>query len=219
MQGLRNPNGGSRLNTVEDARQARVPMKGKSSMARFGMLAVAVFLLSACAGQSIIPLDIVKQVDSTLSFAQVKDAPTAHVEKLIVLGGEILDATRLKDRTRLTVLQLPTGRNDEPAMDRTQSQGRFLAFQTEFLDPATVPNGTRITVVGKISGATTELLDEMDYTYPTVTIEFLKVWPETGQRPPRSGRYGFPYYGYPYWYAGPYWGPYGFYGPYRFIYW
>ncbi len=184
------------------------------SKARFGMLAIAVFLFPACAGQSIIPLEIEKQVDPTLSFAQVKDAPAAHVGKLMVLGGEILDATRLKDRTRLTVLQLPTGQNNEPAMDRTQSKGRFLAFQTDFLDPATVPNGTRITIVGKISGTTTELLDEMDYTYPTLTIEFLKVWPEAGQLPPRSGRYG-----YPYWYAGPYWGQYGFYGPYRFIYW
>ncbi len=189
------------------------------SKARFGMLAVAIFLLPACAGRSIIPLDIEKQVDSTLSFAQVKDAPVAHVGKVMVLGGEILDATRLKDRTRLTVLQLPTGRNHEPAMDRTMSRGRFLAFQTEFLDPATVPSGTRITIVGKVSGATTELLDEMEYTYPTVAIEFLKVWPEAMQIPPRFGRYGFPYYGYPYWAASPYWGPYGFYGPYRFIYW
>ncbi len=188
-------------------------------MARFGMLAVAVFLLPACAGQSIIPLDIEKHVDATLSFTQVKEEPASHQGKVIVLGGEILDATRLKERTRLTVLQLPTGRDYTPTMDRTKSQGRFLAFQTEFLDPATVPNGTRITIVGKITGATTELLDEMDYTYPTVAIEFLKVWPETMQLPPRYGRYGFPYYGNPSWYAGPYWGPYGFYGPYRFIYW
>lgn len=194
-------------------------MQRKSSMTRFGLLPVAFLLLPACAGQSIIPLDLENQVDQTLSFAQVKEAPTTQVGKVLVLGGEILDATRLKEHTRLTVLQLPTGRNYEPAMDRTRSQGRFLAFQTEFLDPATVPNGTRITVVGKISGATTELLDEMDYTYPTVTIQFLKVWPEAMQLPPRFGRYGFPYYGYPYWYAGPYWGPYGFYGPYRLGYW
>ena len=189
------------------------------SKARFGMVSMATVLLSACAGHSIIPLDIEKQVDPTLSFAQVKESPSTHQGKVIVLGGEVLDATRLKEHTRLTVLQLPTGRNHEPAMDRTKSQGRFLAFQTEFLDPATVPNGTRITVVGKISGAATELLDEMDYTYPTVTIKFIKVWPEAMQVPPRFGRYGFPYYGYPYWYAGPYWGPYGFYGPYRFMYW
>ena len=198
-------------------------------MARFRLLPVAFLLLPACAGQSIIPLDIEKQVDHTLSFAQVKEAPTTHVGKVLVLGGEILNATRLKEHTRLTVLQLPTGRNQAPTMDRTMSRGRFLAFQTEFLDPATVPSGTRITIVGKVSGATTELLDEMDYTYPTVNILFIKVWPEGMQLPPRFGRYGYPY---PYWYAGgpywgPYWGPYGVWGPYwgawgrpfRFAYW
>ena len=157
------------------------------SIARFGMVSIATFLLPACAGHSIIPLDIEKQIDPTLSFDHVKEKPASHQGKVIVLGGEVLDATRLKEHTRLTVLQLPTGRNYEPAMDRTKSQGRFLAFQTEFLDPATVPNGTRITIVGKISGATTELLDEMDYTYPTVTIEFLKVWPEAMQVPPGLG--------------------------------
>ena len=195
------------------------------SIARLGMVSMATFLLPACAGHSIIPLDIEKQIDPTLSFAQVKESPSTHQGKVIVLGGEILDATRLKERTRLTVLQLPRSRNYQPAMDRTQSQGRFLAFQTEFLDPATVPNGTRITIVGKISGATTELLDEMDYTYPTVNILFIKVWPDGMQLPPRFGRYGYPY---PYWYAGgPYWGPYGGWGPYwgawgrpfRFAYW
>ncbi len=195
-------------------------------MARFRILPVVFFLLPACAGQSLIPLEIEKQVDSTLSFTQVKETPRTHLGKVLVLGGEVLDATRLKEHTRLTILQLPTGRNHAPTMDRTMSQGRFLAFQTEFLDPATVPSGTRITIVGKISGATTELLDEMDYTYPTVTILFLKVWPEAMQLPPRYARYGFsPYsYGYPYWYAGPYWGPYwgpyyGFYRPFRFVYW
>ena len=190
-------------------------------MTRLGMLSVAFLLLPACAGQSIIPLDIEKQVDQTLSFVQIKEAPTTHLGKVLVLGGEVLDAMRLKEHTRLTVLQLPTGRNHAPTMDRTTSQGRFLAFQTEFLDPATVPSGTRITIVGKVSGATTELLDEMDYTYPTVTIQFLKVWPEAMQLPPRYGRrYGFPYYGNPYWYAGPYWGPYyGFSRPFGFVYW
>ncbi|MCY4613663.1 MAG: Slp family lipoprotein [Nitrospira sp.] len=195
-------------------------------MARFGLLPVAFLLLPACAGQSMFPLDIEQQIDPTLSFAQVKEAPASHLGKVIVLAGEILDATRHKEHTRLTVLQLPTIKNHQPAMDRTMSQGRFMAFQTEFLDPATVPNGTRITVVGKVTGETTELLDEMDYKYPTVTIQFLKVWPEAMQLPPRYGRYGFPsYYGYPYWYGGPlyagsYWAPYyGIYRPFPFGFW
>lgn len=197
-------------------------LTGKHSfMASWGMLPTLLFFLPACAGTSIIPVEIEKQIDPTMSFTQVKEAPTTHVGTVIVLGGEVLDATRLKDRTRLTMLQLPVGRRYEPTMDRTQSQGRFLAFQTEFLDPATVPTGTRVTIVGKVSGATPELLDEMEYTYPTVTIKYLKVWPEAMHSPYRYGRYAPPsYYRHPGWYAGPYWGPYyGMYGPFRFGYW
>ena len=192
-------------------------------MASWGMLPTVLFFLPACAGPSIIPTEIENQIDPTMSFAQVKEAPTTHVGTVIVLGGEVLDATRLKDRTRLTMLQLPILRRYEPTLDRTQSQGRFLAFQTEFLDPATVPTGTRVTIVGEVSGATTELLDEMEYTYPTVTIKYLKVWPEAMHPPYRYGRS--PYYGSPFWYAGPYWGPYWgaywrpYYGMGRFGYW
>lgn len=197
-------------------------MWGHSSTAGWGMVPALLFFLPSCAGPSMIPAEIENQIDSTVSFAQVKEAPTTHVGTVIVLGGEVLDATRLKDRTRLTMLQLPIIRRYEPTLDRTQSQGRFLAFQTEFLDPATVPTGTRITIVGEVSGATVALLDEMEYTYPTVTIKYLKVWPEAMYPPYRYGRYTPPsYYRYPGWYAGPYWGPYWpYYGMYgRFGYW
>lgn len=192
-----------------------VSMRKRSFIARWGrwgILPAVLLVLPACAGKSGIPPALEQQIDRTVSFAQVKEAPATHLGTVLILGGEVLDATRLKDRTRLTMLQLPTSGNHKPTRDRTQSRGRFLAFQAEFLDPATVPAGTRVTIVGKVSGAITELLDEMDYTYPTVTIQFLKVWPDVAPLPPGYGRYGFPYY-----YGSPYWGSY--YGPFRFVYW
>ena len=92
-------------------------------MTPWGTLPTLFFVLPACAGPSIIPMEIESRIDPTVSFAQVKEAPTTHVGTVIVLGGEVLDATRLKDRTRLTMLQLPIVRRYEPTMDRTQSQG------------------------------------------------------------------------------------------------
>ncbi len=161
---------------------------------------------------SIVPADLQGQVKQELSFSQVKNSPDAHVGSSILVGGEILSAKRLKEHTRLTILQLPLNENQEPVADRTQSKGRLIALQSDFLDPATVPNGTRVTLVGKMTGSQTELLDEMEYIYPTLTIQHLQVWEEVGQ----SG-YGYhrPYgpYQHPYW--GPVWGRYGgFYNPY-----
>jgi len=131
-----------------------------------------------------------------------------------MIGGEVLAAKRLAHHTRLTILQLPLSDSQDPIRDRTQSQGRFIALQEDFLDPATVPKGTRMTIIGQVSGETHAMLDEMEYTYPTISIIQLHVWPDPLH--PTYGRY-YPYgsYGYyPYSRFGPYWGPYWGYYPY-----
>jgi outer membrane lipoprotein len=163
------------------------------------------------------PPEVQGQVDPSVSFSQIKEAPAEHQGKIVMIGGEVLAAKRLASHTRLTILQLPLSDSQAPSLDRTQSQGRFIALQEDFLDPATVPEGTRITVIGTVSGATHEMLDEMDYTYPTITISQFHVWPDPLQPP--YGRY-YPYYPYgpygyyPYSRFGPYWGPYWGHYPY-----
>ncbi|MDH5585375.1 MAG: Slp family lipoprotein [Nitrospirota bacterium] len=163
-----------------------------------------------------LPPDLANQLQDGLSFAQIKAFPEEHKGKLVVLGGQILSAKRLQDSTELIILQLPLIQEREPATDLTHSQGRFIAYQQTFLDPATLPAGTRITLVGELSGTVIQKLDETDYTYPTLTIKQLKTWPAQSDYP----RYQpYPYWG-PYPYAYPFWGPRGrFYGHYPYWYW
>ena len=183
-------------------------LSGKTSL-----LFLFVLLLTACASsyhQEVFPPAFTDKVDPAITFAQVKEAPSSHHGTIIMVGGEVLIAKRFKDYTRLTILQLPLTPSQDPTTDRTQSQGRFMAVQQEFLDPATVPTGTRVTLIAEISGETKELLDEMEYTYPTLTIRHLKVWQKPMAPPYWMGPYGYP--AYPYLgYAGPF---HGFYGPY-----
>ncbi len=122
----------------------------------------------------------------------MRNEPTVHQGVMVLLGGEVLSANRLTEGTRLEILQLPLDGSDEPVLDRTTSQGRFLAFESAFLDPATLPPNTRVTLVGEVTGATRANLDEMEYRYPTVIIKHLYVWPEPEWDPPGySGpRYG-----------------------------
>lgn len=54
------------------------------------------------------------------------------------------------------MLQLPLDDEQGPVTDRMESKGRFLALQKEFLDPATMTDGTRVTIVGEITGASVE---------------------------------------------------------------
>lgn len=80
---------------------------------------------------------------------------------MLVLGGEVLKAKRLRDSTQIELLQLPLEDGEAPSLDRQNSQGQFLALQQEFLDPATVVEGTRVTIVGEVSGAKTDRLDDV----------------------------------------------------------
>jgi outer membrane lipoprotein len=166
-----------------------------------GLLSLAV-VLSGCATASEGPLES----DRTIPFTQIKNSPDSFKGQTAVLGGEVLGAKRLKDGTRIEVLQLPLNSSQVPVADLTQSQGRFLAIQREFLDPATIPKGTRITVTGELAGSQTMPLDETEYTYPVIEVRDLKVWPQMAEAAPYPVR-PYPYY-YPYPYWGPLWGPY-----------
>lgn len=161
---------------------------------------VGSVFLSACAATPVIPPDLANRVDPTLPFSRILKDPASYIGKIVVAGGIILSSRRTEEATRLEILHLPLDRSWEPEGHLTDSKGRFLAFHKEFLDPATVPPGTRVTVVGELTGVITQPLDEITYDYPSIDIRSLTVWPS----PPRP--YGvYPYFG-AYW--GPYWGPY-----------
>ncbi len=175
------------------------------------LLGAIVALLSGCASTSFIPASLQTQVDQTLTFSQLKESADSYRGRLLVLGGEVLTAKRLKDGTRIAVLQLPLDGSQKPEMDRTASEGRFLAIQKGFLDPATLPEGTRVTLVGEVTGVLTLPLDETEYAYPTLEIKNLKVWPDLVASQYGSTPYLSPYWG-PYW-SGAYWGGPSWWGP------
>ena len=140
----------------------------------------------------------------TLTFLQVKATPDSFQDQPVVFGGKVLTARRQKDGTKIEILQLPLDRSMRPGYDLTQSQGRFIAIYKEFLDPATIPPGTRVTVTGQVSRSITLPLDETDYTYPVLIINRVQVWSAVENVGPRIR----PYMGLgSYW--GPYWSPYG----------
>ncbi len=168
-------------------------------------------LLLGCTSGTDLPADVLKGTEQP-PFPLLQQDPAAYEGRRIVLGGEVLQAKRRADRTEIEVLQLPLNASDEPIPTRLASQGRFLAYRRDFLDPATIPPGTLITVVGEVTGSVHEKLDEMDYSYPVIESEYIKVWPN---RPPGGHRpYPYPYPFGLYDYYGP-WYPY-YYSPYYY---
>lgn len=178
---------------------------------RFIFLTIVGFGVSGCAAFSSSPFDqsVEARVTDGVVFSEVAQDPSGHVGQIIKVGGVVLTAKRLVDRTEVMVLQIPLDNDAIPEWDRSQSQGRFIATQQAFLDPATLPKGTRVTVIGEVTGQRAVHVDDEEKLYPVLAIQALKVWPLI----PRNG-YGYrPYWGpYPFW--GGYWGPRGYWGPY-----
>lgn len=155
-----------------------------------GIAAVA----SGCA-TSVIPESLEPQIDKVVTFSQVLESPDSYRGKVLVLGGEVLKAKAMKGGTQLELLQLPLNDDQGPVTDRTESKGRFFAWQKEFLDPATIVDGTRVTIVGEVTGAVLEKMDEADYRYPIVDVKHLHRWEARQAEDPRS--------------HGPWWGVFG----------
>jgi len=147
-----------------------------------------MLLSFACSsGPDVIPRELEPQIDASLSFSELVIAPSSYKGRTLVLGGEILSARRVNDGTQLEILQLPVEGDDPPSSRRMDSQGRFLAFDRAGRDPASYQPGTKVTIVGEVTGETVQRLDESDYRYPTVDVKHLYAWdPDQYQRRRRT---------------------------------
>ena len=148
---------------------------------------VGSILLAGCSSQRVVPESMEPFVDRTVTFRDLLASPESYRGRVLVLGGEVLKAKRLQDGTQIELLQLPLQDGEEPSLDRQQSQGRLLALQQEFLDPATVVEGTRVTIVGEVSGGKIDRLDDVEYRYPTLIVKHLHIWPVESYGPRQPG--------------------------------
>ena len=146
--------------------------------------------VSCTSREYVIPEPFASQIDTSLTFDQLQVSPKSHVGKVVALGGQVLNAKRLSDGTSMEILQIPMD-GSEPTMEVQQSQGRFLAVQKEFLDPATLSGRPRVTIIGEVTGAKTQRLDDIEYTYPVLAVKHMKVWQDPPPYGPRPGpRFG-----------------------------
>lgn len=193
-------------------------------------LACGALMLSACA-ESIhqvqrdaellgVPVGLEQEIDTSVSFADLKRAPSEYVGRTVMIGGNVIRAKRTEAGTELEVLQLPIEKDGPLTEDLLRSEGRFLAVREAFLDPASLPEGTPITVIGTVKGETTRPLDESDYTYPVLEVKHIIDWNSVAAhgRRDRNPYYGvyYPPYGWTYGWNrfspyGGFWGPYGSY--------
>lgn len=157
---------------------------------RFGLSLIlfGTSLMGCASSPDVVPEVLESQIDKTVTFTQVVTDPDAYKGKVVVFGGEVLKAKGLKDGTQLEVLQLPLEDFRKPTKQLTESQGRFLAIDKESMDPATFAERTPVTIVGEVTGATTQRLDEAEYRYPIIAVKHLHVWDKTPYDNPAASR-------------------------------
>ena len=199
-----------------------------SQMIVHASLLCAVIILSACA-ESLhqvqrdteligVPVGLEKEIDASVRFENLIRSPSEYIGRTVMIGGTVIRAKRTANRTEVEVLQLPAEQDGPLTEDRLRSEGRFLAVRDVFLDPASLPEGTPVTVIGTVTGETTRPLDESTYTYPLLEIKHIIDWSRIAaerrrNRTPDSGLYSPPYgWGGFYSYGGNGFFPYGPYG-------
>jgi len=147
--------------------------------ARFLVIGSAItsLMMVGCSSSPFqIPQTLESQIDKNVTFPNLLASPESYNGRLLLIGGEILKAKRLKEGTQVELLQLPLNNERVPTTDLTQSQGRLLVLHREFLDPATLTPGMLVTIVGEVSGSIVQKMDEVDYRYPTLTVKQWHLW-------------------------------------------
>ena len=104
------------------------------TMAGPAMAFVAAWALSACSSANVIPPELEKQIDSSVSFSDIQASPQSAQGRTVLLGGEVLGARRVQDGIELEILQLP----DEaaPSAERLHLNGRITFDQVSFAYPS-----------------------------------------------------------------------------------
>ena len=148
-----------------------------------------------------------QQVDTTLSFAQLRANPEAYTGRMLILGGDILAVRNVEGGTLLEILQKPLDSYERPRLT-DQTEGRFMVHCGQYLDPVIYKKGREITVAGRVLGVRKGTIGEVEYTYPLLSCVELYLWPEP-VRPVSYTPYPRWYWWDPWYWDYPwFWGPY-----------
>lgn len=144
------------------------------------------------------PREIMRQVDPSIRFQDLQKDPDRFIGKKVLFGGVIVETLNRKGESILKVVQTELDIEKRP-IHPDQSAGRFWVRAAGFLDPAIFRQGREVTVFGEVVGKEVAPLGEIEYAYPVILAEKIRLW----EKPMPARPFYFD------WYFG--WGPY----PYR----
>ncbi|MCF6154649.1 MAG: hypothetical protein E3K36_05235 [Candidatus Brocadia sp.] len=146
------------------------------------MLIVFLLLISGCA--PVISKQVRDQARPDIAFEEVLSEPEQYKDRMIILGGIIIETKNTKEGTFLEVLQCPVGYRGKPK-NVDETGGRFLALDSRYLDGDVFAKGRSVTIAGEIQGKRTLPLGEIEYNYPLIYVKEIYLWPVEKNYPSR----------------------------------
>lgn len=142
------------------------------------LMALMLPVLAGCASAPLSTEGVAAEITPASAAAE----PSAADGRTVLWGGVIVAAENLEERTRLQVVGYPLDDRSQRPLTRREPLGRFLAYRDGYLETAEFGAGRRLTVRGTVTGSERGRIGEADYTFPTVRIEALELWPERAEQ-------------------------------------
>src|SRR3970040_1091172 len=85
--------------------------------------ALAAPLLTGCVSSQLVSPEMEPRIARDLSFESLQVEPEKFKGRMVVVGGKVLGAKRIKDGTRIEALQMPLDGSDIPRLNLVASNG------------------------------------------------------------------------------------------------
>jgi outer membrane lipoprotein len=137
------------------------------------LLILFLLLLASCAHP--ISGGFRSQIDPDLSINQILQSPDNHVGKKVVLGGTIVQTRNLENVTEIEVVEKELDYSGYPSSS-DQSLGRFMFRKQGYLEAEIYAKSRMVTGAGTVVGTKSGKIGEMEYEFPVIEIEEIKLW-------------------------------------------
>src|SRR5574337_1114411 len=156
--------------------KVKIPMKINNKYPLFPKSMVMVLLLSMAGCAPVISRQVRDQVRPDITFTEILNDPERYKGQMVILSGIIVEAKNTQEGTLLQVLQRPIGFRGKPK-DVDETEGRFLALDSRYLDVNVFTKGRSVTIAGEVQEKRTLPLGEIKYTYPLIYVKEIYLWP------------------------------------------
>ncbi len=121
------------------------------------------------------PKGLEKEQFTLKSLSSIQQSDYSCQCKSIRLGGKVLTAQALPNKTKIEVLSYPVYSTSAKPMIDEQPNGRFITYLDGFVEPQSLKDQF-ITIGGTLLKTEQGKVDQASYTYPVIQTNHYRVW-------------------------------------------